>query len=137
MSVALKVFLDTASILAVNCVTLVLVLAIIPSALFTRVVNADNADPSALVANPFSTVVTLPCSVVIFDALVVTLPSMVVTLLSSAVSADESALVAARLLAALAAAKASVATLSVTTTHAVPFQRLGVLAFPVVSIHRF
>ena len=36
-----------------------------------------------------------------------------------------------------AAAAASVATLSVTATQAVPFQRLGVFAPPVVSIHRF
>ena len=39
--------------------------------------------------------------------------------------------------AAAAAAAASVATLSVTATQAVPFQRLGVFALPVVSIHRF
>ncbi|MNC63976.1 hypothetical protein D3C75_1141420 [compost metagenome] len=36
-----------------------------------------------------------------------------------------------------AAAAASVAALSVTATHAEPFQRFGVLALPVVSIHRF
>ncbi|MNY17779.1 hypothetical protein D3C86_1511190 [compost metagenome] len=39
--------------------------------------------------------------------------------------------------AAAAAAAASVATLSVTAAHAEPFQRLGVFAPPVVSIHRF
>ncbi|MNN93122.1 hypothetical protein D3C81_2115100 [compost metagenome] len=52
-------------------------------------------------------------------------------------NADASALEANCVSADWAAAAASVATLSVTATQALPFQRLGVLAAPVVSIHRF
>ena len=53
---------------------------------------------------------------------------------SCAARAAVAALVAA-VFAAAAAAAASVAALSVTATHALPFQRFGVLAPPVVSIH--
>ncbi|MNH25406.1 hypothetical protein D3C79_854000 [compost metagenome] len=57
--------------------------------------------------------------------------------MDSSVTVEASALVCASALAAAAAAAASVATLSVTATQALPFQRFGVLALPVVSIQRF
>ena len=59
------------------------------------------------------------------------------TALLSTWTVDASALVATLVSASWAAAAASVATLSVTADQALPFQRLGVLALPVVSIHRF
>ncbi|MNJ42763.1 hypothetical protein D3C77_377380 [compost metagenome] len=64
-------------------------------------------------------------------------PSAAVTRAPMLLTVEASALVLATDKALAAAAAASVATLSVTATQADPFQRLGVLAPPVVSIQRF
>ncbi|MNI71301.1 hypothetical protein D3C73_1271660 [compost metagenome] len=63
--------------------------------------------------------------------------SVAVTRVVRLLTAEASALVLATDKALAAAVAASVATLSVTATHAEPFQRFGVLAPPVMSIHRF
>ncbi|CAH0645701.1 hypothetical protein PSNVIR_00004 [Pseudomonas sp. Nvir] len=82
-------------------------------------------------------VVRLFCSPVIAWPCVVSLPSLSLTLVLRLCTAKASALLWATAKALAAAAAASVATLSVTATQALPFQRFGVLALPVVSIHRF
>ncbi|MNP34638.1 hypothetical protein D3C76_1279360 [compost metagenome] len=74
-------------------------------------------------------VMAWPCDVIT--------PSASVTRVDRLLTTEASALVCATVSAFAAAAAASVATLSVTATQAVPLQRLGVFALPVVSIQRF